>query len=158
MAKTVPSAVKVMDTVFWDAGGLILAEFLEHGQTITAARYVQTLHKLRRASRNKRPGRNIILHDNARLTSEANAKVGWEVLPHPSYSPDLAPSDYHLFGFVKDQLRGRYETKEAIQKAVRQCSDGWNGILQKGNFRTPRTLGEMCIKKWRLCGKIKIGL
>ena len=43
-AKTVPSAAKVMGTVFWDAEGLILAEFLEPGQTITAARYVQTLH------------------------------------------------------------------------------------------------------------------
>ena len=53
--------------VFWDAEGLILAEFLERGQTITAARYVQTLHKLRRALHDKRPGRNIIiLHDNAR--------------------------------------------------------------------------------------------
>jgi len=31
-------------------------------------------------------------------------------------------TDYHLFGFMKDQLRGqRYETTEAIQKAVRQC-------------------------------------
>ena len=47
-AKTVPSAAKVKGTVFWDAEGLILAEFLEPGQTITAARYVQTLHKLRR--------------------------------------------------------------------------------------------------------------
>jgi len=45
----------------------------------------------------------------------------WEVLPQPSYSPDLAPSNYLLFGFVKNQLRGRYETTEAIQKAVRQC-------------------------------------
>jgi histone-lysine N-methyltransferase SETMAR len=52
---------------------------------------------------------------------EAIAKMGWEVLPHHSCSPDLAPSDYHLFGFVKDQLRGqRFETREAIQKAVRQ--------------------------------------
>jgi transposase len=155
-----------MGTVFWDAEGLILAEFLEPGQTITAARYVQTLHKLSRALHNKRPGRNIIiLHDNAhphaaRLTSEAIAKMGWEVLPHPSYSPDLAPSDYHLFRFVKDQLRGQhYEKMEAIQKAVRQVSSvGWNGILQKGNFQTPRTLGEMCTKKWQLCGKIKKGL
>ena len=105
-----------------------MAEFLEPGQTITAARYVQTLHKLRRALRDKRPGRNIIvLHDaarphDARLTSEAIAKMGWEVLPHPTYSPDLAPSDYHLLGFVMDQLRGqRYETTEAIQRAVRQC-------------------------------------
>ena len=94
-----------------------MAEFLERGQTTTAARHVQTLHKLRRALRDKRPGRNIIiLHDNARphaarLTSEAIAKMGWEVPPHPSYSPDLAPSDHQLFGFVKDQLRGqRYET------------------------------------------------
>ena len=123
-----PSAAKVMGTVFWDAEGLILAEFLERGQTITALRYAQALQKLRRALRNKRPGRNInILHDNARpyaarLKSEAIAKMGWEVLPHPSYSPDLAPFDSHLFGFVKDQLRGqRNETMEAIQKAVRQC-------------------------------------
>ena len=126
-AKTVPSAAKMMGTVFWDAEGLILAKFLKLGQSIPAACYVQTLHKLRCALRDKRPGRNIIiLYDNARphaacLTSEAIAKIGWEVLPHPSYSTDLAPSDYHLFGFVKDQLRGRYETTEAILKAVCQC-------------------------------------
>ena len=34
-------------------------------------------------------------------------------------------------------------------------SDGWNGVLPQGNFQTSRTLGEMCTKKWRLCGKIK---
>ena len=74
-AKTVPTAAKVMGTAFWDAERLILAEFLEPGQTITAARYVQTVHKIRRALRDKPPGRNIIiLHDNAhphaaRLTS-----------------------------------------------------------------------------------------
>ena len=94
----VPSAAKVMGTVFWDAEGFILVESLERGQTITATRYVQTLHKLRRALRDKRPGRNfIILHDNACphaacLTSKVIAKKGWEVLPHPSYSPDLAPT------------------------------------------------------------------
>ncbi|PNF43068.1 hypothetical protein B7P43_G02717 [Cryptotermes secundus] len=81
--------------------------------------------------KDKRRGRNIIiLHDNARPhaachTLEAIAKMGWEVLPRPSYSPDLAPSDYHLFGFVKHQLRGQrfegFETRKAIQKAMRQC-------------------------------------
>jgi len=30
--------------------------------------------------------------------------VKWNVLPHPSYSPDLAPSDYHLFGPLKEHL------------------------------------------------------
>ena len=148
-----PSAAKVMGTVFWDAEGLILAKFLERGQTITAARYVQTLHKLRRALRDKRLGRNIIiLHDNARLhaarlTSEAIAKMGWEVLPHPSYSPDLAPSEYHLFGFVKDHLRGRYETTEAIQKAVRQCLRmAVMEFYRRGIFKLP--------ERWEKCVKI----
>ena len=88
-SKTVPSAAKVMGTVFWDAEGLILAELLEPGQTSTAARYVQTLHKLRRPLRDKRQGRNIvILHDNerphaARLTSEAIAKMGGKFFHNP---------------------------------------------------------------------------
>jgi len=153
-AKTVPSPAKVMGTVFWDGEGLILAEFLEHGQTITAARYVQTLHKLCRALRDKRPGRNIIiLHDNARphaahLTLEAIAKMGWEVLPHPSYSPDVAPSDYHLFRFVRDQLHGqRYETTEAIQKAVRQCLRmTGKEFYRRGIFKLPERW-EKCVQR-----------
>jgi hypothetical protein len=32
--------------------------------------------------------------------------MGWTVLPHPAHSPDLAPSDYCLFGPVKDALHG----------------------------------------------------
>ena len=136
------------DTVFWDAEGLILAELLEPGQNITAARYVQTLQKLRRALRDRRPGQNIILlHENARphaahLTSEAIAKMGWEVLPHPSYNPDLAPSDYHLFRFVKD-----YETTEAIQKAVRQCL--WMAgteFYRRGIFILPERW-EKCVQR-----------
>jgi len=34
-------------------------------------------------------------------------KVKWYVLPHPSYSLDLAPTDYHLFGPLKEHLGGK---------------------------------------------------
>jgi len=80
--KTLPSAKKIMDTVFWDAEGCILIEFLEPGKTINTAHYVQTLLKLRRALRDKRPGRKVILqHDNAwphtaRLTLEKIENMG----------------------------------------------------------------------------------
>ena len=52
-------------------------------------------------------------------------------------------TDYHLFGFVKDQLRGqRYRDNGGnSESSASVSSDGWNGILQKGNFQTPRTLG-----------------
>ena len=99
-----------MGSIFWDAEDCILVEFLEPGQTINAARYIQTLFKLRRALSEKRPGKKIILqHDNARphtarVTVEKIRTFGWETLPHLPYSPDLAPSDYHLFGSVKEQL------------------------------------------------------
>ena len=33
--------------------------------------------------------------------------LGFEVLEHHAYSPDLAPSDYHLFGPLKNALRDR---------------------------------------------------
>ena len=40
--------------------------------------------------------------DNARphtslMTRQKLRELGWEVLMHPPYSPDLAPSDYHPF-------------------------------------------------------------
>lgn len=49
-----------------------------------------------------RHGKVILLHDNApshtaKPVKDTLKSLGWEVLPHPPYSPDLAPSDYHLF-------------------------------------------------------------
>ena len=101
---------KVMATVFWDASGVLLIELLPNGQTINADRYIATLKKLKRNIRRKRPGLRddqvLLLHDNARphsalRTQEAIQKLGWTTLPHPPYSPDLAPSDFHLFGTMK---------------------------------------------------------
>jgi hypothetical protein len=43
------------------------------------------------------------------------------VLPHPPYSPDLAPSDFHLFGSLKDVLHGtHFEDVNSIIEAVRK--------------------------------------
>jgi len=44
--KTLPSAGKVMCTVFWDRKVVILLDFLEPGQTINSYRYIATLTKL----------------------------------------------------------------------------------------------------------------
>ena len=54
--------------------------------------------------------KGVIFHqDNARpLTSLVTSKklldLGWEVMLHPPYSPDLAPSDYHLFCLLQNYL------------------------------------------------------
>jgi hypothetical protein len=40
------------------------------------------------------------------MTKAAIHESDWEISPHPPYSPDLAPSDYHLFRSISNNLRG----------------------------------------------------
>jgi len=53
----------------------------------------------------------LFLHDNfpthrALATQNKLAYLGFHCLDHSPYSPDLAPSDYHLFPELKKQLKG----------------------------------------------------
>lgn len=127
--KTQSSVGKVLLTVFWDSQGVLLEHYSENGVTVTSSSYSELLQeKLKPAIRSKRRGLLsqgvLLLHDNARphtalKTIETVQKLKFEVLQHPAYSPDLAPSDYHLFGPLKDNLRGRHfgttnELKEAV--------------------------------------------
>ena len=43
--------------------------------------------------------------------------LGWEVLPHPAYLPDIAPTDFHLFRKLRNELSDvRFKTFEEAQK------------------------------------------
>ena len=62
---------------------------------------------------------NAILHTTFKIMDIAN--LSWTVLPHPPYSPDLAPSDFHLFGMIEDGLsRQIFSSKYVITAAVKQ--------------------------------------
>lgn len=129
-ARVAPSAGKQMATVFWDKEGILLIEWLPRGATINSNYYIEILHKLREAIKQKRRGklsRGILLQqDNARphtsqATMAAITDLGFELLPHPPYSPDLAPSDYWLFASMKEPLRGRqYSCLQALASAISQ--------------------------------------
>ena len=105
--KMQPSAGKIMACVFWDTQGVVLVDFVPPGHTMNADDYCTLLSdRLRLAVRRKRPGllkKCVILqHDNApphraRQTVDKIEKMGWELLQHPPYSPDLVPSYFHLF-------------------------------------------------------------
>ncbi|GBM57008.1 Mariner Mos1 transposase [Araneus ventricosus] len=112
-ARQTLSARKLMVTVFWDAQGILLIEFMTRGTTINSKVYCRTLKKLKRAIQNKCCGLLssgvVVLHDNARphtavRTGEVLLKFKWGVFQHPPYSPDLAPSDFHLFTAMKKRL------------------------------------------------------
>lgn len=104
---------KSMLCIWWDMKGIVHHELLRRNQTINAEVYSAQLHRLDKAILQNRPDRhhNVLLqHDNARphtarLTKMALEELGWEVLPHPPYSPDLAPSDYYLFRSLSNALK-----------------------------------------------------
>ena len=66
------------------------------------------------------------LQDNARphvaaRTMDTIQKLKWNVLPHPPYSPDLAPSDYHLFGALQEHPGGkRFRNNEEVIQNVQE--------------------------------------
>ena len=48
-----------------------------------------------------------------RETQHRLSTLSWETVPHPLYTPDLAPSDYHLFRplkhFLSEKSFAKYE-------------------------------------------------
>ena len=69
----------------------------------------------------------IILHDNARPHVAAPVKtyletVKWEVLPHPPYSPDIAPSDIYL---CRSRTHGLSEQHFTSYENTKKWVDSW---------------------------------
>jgi len=77
----------------------------------------------------------VLLHDNARVhvSRQTTAKLeefGWDIFGHPPYSPDLAPSDYHMFPALKKHLgRQKFasdeEVVEAVDKWLKEVAGEW---------------------------------
>lgn len=66
----------------------------------------------------------IFHHDNARphcwkMTLDKLRAFECEVLPQPPYSPDIAPSDYHLFGSLQHFLNNKkIKDYDAVKKSI----------------------------------------
>lgn len=115
----------LMLTVFWNCRGIVHMDFIGREQTINAAYYSEQLQLARRLIRKPRNQNLYLLHDNApvhtaAVSQAAVAGCAFTELPHPPYSPDLAPSDYYLFRHLKGHLRGqRFADKDDLETAVR---------------------------------------
>ena len=130
--KAEKSAQKVMLTIFWDACGVIHKEYMARGTTINSTSYSVTLQKLKNRIQRIRPIFTWFLlhHNNAQphcsaQTNEKIKRLGFEIVPHPPHSPDLAPSDFHLFPLMKEDLKGNhFSSDEEVQQFVDQWLRG----------------------------------
>lgn len=76
-------------------------------------------------------------HDNLRphvvnKTMSLIGEFGWDVVDHPPYSPDVSPSDVHMFPALKKHLGGmKFANDEEAHKAVilflHEAAGSWFG-------------------------------
>lgn len=102
----------------------------------------------------KRPGllrRKVLFHqENARdhTSVQSMAEIhqsGFESLPHPPYSPDLAPSDFYMLPYLKKILGGKlFSTIEEVIAAV----DAYFEELDEDFFKTGI---EALPDRWKKC-------
>ncbi len=112
--------------ISFDFRGVVHREFLQNA-TVNSQIFVRILQNLRRSIRIRRPAlrKSFWLHmDNASPhtcynTSQYLLMTGTQVERHPPYSPDLAPSDYWFFPWIKRALRGvHFPSLDALEQAV----------------------------------------
>jgi len=147
-----------MATDFWDSQGVIYIDYLEKGKTVTWLYYAELLGRFDAELQKIRPHlvKNKVLfhHDNAPAHTSALAKaklveLGYELLPHPPYSPDLAPCDLFLFPNLKKLLAGQ---KFASNKEVAAATEAYFADLEKTYFSDGLKKLE---HRWVKCIKLK---
>jgi histone-lysine N-methyltransferase SETMAR len=141
---------KQLASVFWDTQGTLLVTWLPQCMTMnsnTCCDIVTCLHcRIQQQRKGKWAKKVFLMHDNAHPHSSKRARaqldvLGYTVLPHPPYTPDLAPSDYALFDKMKEPLRGKTFTDAyALQEAVHQCC---HSLAPGGHHEASTTMASM---------------
>ena len=133
---------KLMLGIWWDQLGVVYYELLKPNETVTGALYRTQLMRLSWALKEKRAhyysrhDKIILLHDNAWSHVAAPIKtymeiLNWEILPHP-YSPDIAPSDYHLF---RSMAHGLSEQHFTSYEDIKNWIDNWIASKDEAFFQ-----------------------
>lgn len=128
---------KVMVTVWWSSAGIIHYNFLNQGDAITADKYCSEIQIMHDKLRQKQPSLvnrkgPILLHDNARphvaqQTLQKLNELQYEILPHPPYSPDISPTDFHLFKHLDHFMTNKtFKDKAAVENAFKEFIDSKN--------------------------------
>ncbi|KAA6392522.1 MAG: putative mariner transposase [Streblomastix strix] len=147
---------KLMPTVFCSSEKIVLTHWMLPNQRMTAVQFTEEIFKpLNKIVRKECKGdteKPWIHYDNARVhtahyTQEFLAKSVFQRMPQPAYSPDLAPSDFFLFGYIKTRLKGKkfFEENELkisveeilVELTPEQLSNAFEGWINR--------LTEICV-------------
>ena len=70
-------------------------------------------------------------------------KLGYEVLPHLPYSPDLSPTDYHVFKHLHNFFQEKcFHNKQEAESTFQEFTESWSTILC---YRNKQTRWQTCV-------------
>lgn len=111
---------KVLLTLWWSSAGLIHYHFVQGGKPMNEDKFSRQITDMYKKLQSKQPDLTsdldvkgpILLCDNPRPHASVKSTLklhqyGFEILPHPPHSPDLLPSNYHIFRHLNCHLAGR---------------------------------------------------
>ena len=150
IARTARNSKKRMFCVFFSVDGVVASKVVPKGATVNGSFYVgEVLPKVFEnftKKRERRTMRNVMLHHDNATSHKTKAVTNYleekriVLLPHPPYSPDLAPCDFFLFPEIKKKLAGRhFDRIENLARAVKAITD---------NIETHEY--EKCFKDWQI--------
>jgi histone-lysine N-methyltransferase SETMAR len=114
-------------TIAWNPLGFYLLDALPKGNTFNTEYYRVNFPTECLPHRSQINGRRLVIHaDNARPHTARKCQVFCEenrirLTVHPLYSPDLAPSDFFLFGHIEHCLQGiTFPSRVALLAAIHE--------------------------------------
>ena len=153
--KVTPICWESQGYCFGDCKGVMMTDYLSKNSTVTGVYYADELRKLREAMKKKRWGKLrhwvLLQHDNApahtSAVASAAAECGYELLPHPPYSPDLAPSDFYLFPLLKEHFSGtHFSSDNDVIASVEVFLQGQNELFYKTGIQKLQKQWNKCIE------------
>ena len=120
-------------------------DYLQKGRTISGEYYTNLLYRFNEYLR-KKCGRQEKSSFSSRVQE---CYERYELLPHPQYFPDLAPSDYFLFPNLNKWLGGNrfYSNDEIISQTNTYFEDLEKSYLLEGIQKLE--------KRWTKCIELK---
>ena len=72
----------------------------------------------------------------------------WEILEHPPYSPDMAPSDFHLFPNIKKHLHAKwFKSHDDVNPEVQTWLRGQDPTFYRQGFEKWISHLDKCLNR-----------
>lgn len=153
-SKLEPHQRELLIVVWWTAAGAVHYAFQRNRDAVTAEWYCEELTLMHKKLQQQRAlcygGSPAYLHDEQRscvssVTVKKLYELGYEVLVHPPHSPDLLPSEYHLFPEFNEYLRYR------VLDIVKDVEDAFKCFLETRTIVFFSAGINKLIPRWKKC-------